>query len=236
MSWMKRKTLKFREMNPELGSIILRTGKRIMIDSYFRSPFQRLLVDPVARPLVRLPANLVTLLGCLLGVAVLPLLALDLSFWAFVVLVLSGYFDALDGTLARLRGPGTPMGTVLDICADRTVEAAVVIGLYTVDPARGLFCLLMLTSVLLCITSFLVVGIFSDNQSTKGFYYSPGLIERAEAFLFFSVMILFPGSFTPLAVAFAGLVLLTAFIRLFQFSRQCKLQRVPQEKQPPRAR
>lgn len=69
---------------------------------------------------------------------------------------------------------------------DRVVEFVVVLALWFVAPQqRGLWCLLMLGSMLLCITSFLVVGIFSENQSQKSFHYSSGLMERAEAFSFF---------------------------------------------------
>lgn len=78
----------------------------------------------------------------------------------------------------------------------------------------------MLSSVLLCITSFLVVGIFSQNTTEKSFYYSPGLIERFEAFLFFSLMMFLPGIFSYLAYAFSGLVLMTALIRMAQFLRK----------------
>jgi len=205
-----------------------------MIDSYFRSPFQKLLIDPVAHRLVGVPANLITALSCLLGVAVVPLLAFALPIAAASSLIFSGYLDTLDGTIARLRRQTSPLGTVLDICSDRVVESAVVIGLFLVDPARALLCLLLLASILLCITSFLVVGIFSENDSHKSFHYSPGLIERTEAFLFFLGMILLPTIFAQLATAFVGLVTLTALIRIRQFSGQCKLQRVRQEDELPK--
>jgi hypothetical protein len=83
----------------------------------------------------------------------------------------------------------------------------------------GIFSLLMLGSILICVTSFLVVGIFLENTSQKSFYYSPGLIERAEAFLFFVLMILFSKAFSILAVIFSILVFLTAALRLYQFAQ-----------------
>ena len=77
----------------------------------------------------------------------------------------------------------------------------------------------MLMSILICITSFLVVGIFSPNTSEKGFFYSPGFIERGEAFLFFIVMAIFPSLFPFFSLLFFSLVFLTALIRLVQFRR-----------------
>ena len=191
-----------------------------MIDSYLRSPYQKVLVDPVARRMAHLNPNRITLVGCACGIAVLPLLFLS-SYLALAALLFSGYLDTLDGTIARTKGKSSPAGTILDITSDRLVEFAIILALFFVNPAiRGLPCLLMLGATLLCITSFLVVGIFSENQSSKSFHYSPGLIERSEAFLFFAAMILFPSIFTLLSTAFTLLVFTTAFIRVVQFSRQ----------------
>ena len=139
---------------------------------------------------------------------------------AVVLLLLSGYLDVLDGTLARLRKTSSALGTVYDIIADRIVEFSVIFGLFILAPnERAMACLLMLGSVLLCVTSFLVVGIFSDKKTNKNFDYSPGLIERAEAFMFFIAMILLPKYFLFLAYIFISLVCLTTIARVFEFKR-----------------
>ena len=133
---------------------------------------------------------------------------------------MTGFLDTLDGSLARHLKTTSPKGTVFDITSDRLVEFSIILGLYAFDPThRALGTLLMLGSVLICVTSFLVVGIFEDNQTEKGFHYSPGIMERAEAFLFFGAMILFPSYFMILAILFTSLVFLTAVIRLSQFSK-----------------
>ena len=72
----------------------------------------------------------------------------------------------------------------------------------------------------MCITAFLVVGIFSAKEGEKSFYYSPGLVERAEAFLFFIAMMLLPNYFNQLAYSFILLVFITALFHLFQFYKQ----------------
>ncbi len=136
------------------------------------------------------------------------------------MLCLSGYCDTLDGTVARFQQHSTPAGTVLDIVADRIVECAIVIGLFSLMPqTRGFDCLIMLGSMYLCITTFLVVGIFTENSSQKSFHYSPGIMERAEAFVFFIAMILFSAHFSVLAWLYSLLVLVTAIIRTTQFIR-----------------
>lgn len=163
-----------------------------------------------------------TFMAILCGFFTLPLLAAKYSLAACIFLLLSGFFDTLDGTLARHKKLVTSFGTVLDITGDRLVEFSLILGLYLFQPeARGLACICMLGSVLLCVTSFLVVGIFTENQSEKSFHYSPGLIERAEAFIFFLLMILFPEWFFFLALLFSLTVFLTVLVRLWEFWENC---------------
>ncbi|MGE3319505.1 MAG: CDP-alcohol phosphatidyltransferase family protein [Candidatus Berkiella sp.] len=192
-----------------------------MIENYVRPLFQKICVDPVARRCGRYATpNVITFLSFLTGVAILPSLLFDIIPIACLLLGISGYLDTLDGTVARFRQETSDIGTILDILSDRFVEAAIIIGLYAIDPSnRGLMALCMLSSVLICVTSFLVVGIFTPNHSNKGFYYSPGLIERAEAFIFFGVMFCLPNYFTELSILFSILVVLTAIIRVYQYMK-----------------
>ncbi len=50
-------------------------------------------------------------------------------------------------------------------------------------------------------------------------------MERAEAFIFFLLMILIPSWFINLAWIYSALVLLTAVIRIYQFFRFSKLSK-----------
>lgn len=192
-----------------------------MLELYARPNFQIICVDPLARWMSRtlnITPNTVTLLAGLFGIIVPLAIVFDWPWLAASLLLVSGYLDSLDGTIARIQNTDSAIGSVLDICMDRLVEFAVIYGLFLVQPStRGNACLLMLGSILLCITSFLVVGIFTENDSHKSFHYSPGLIERFEAFVFFCAMILLPVAFSWLAYTFATLVLLTAIIRIRQF-------------------
>ncbi len=191
-----------------------------MLEHHWRNFYQKIFVDPLAGFLQhKISAQTLTLIGCALGVLVWPLLALKLTFLSCVFLILSGYLDTLDGTVARLQGKTSAFGSMLDIVCDRIVEFAVILGLFSYFPviSRAWCGLFMLGSILICITTFLVVGIFSENTSQKGFHYSPGIIERAEAFIFFLLMIILPSWFLSLAIIFTGLVFLTAAIRMYQF-------------------
>ena len=190
-----------------------------MLEEWIRNPYQRLLVDPVVKVISpKITPIKLTMTAALLGTLFIPAAIMGFSFSAILLLLLSGYCDTIDGSLARYRNDSSDLGAVLDIMSDRWVEACVIVGLYCTDPgARALPCLFMLASILLCVTSFLVVGIFTENDSHKGFHYSCGLVERAEAFIFFIAMIVLPSFFNEFALIFSGLVLLTAIIRLAQF-------------------
>ena len=192
-----------------------------MIDSYFRKNYQDYFVEPLAKKLAghKVSPQVVTAIAFACGIATIPLLYCHTIIWAVSMLLCSGYCDTLDGSIARCNRQATAHGAVFDIVSDRVVEFSIILGLYLYSPeTRALETLLMLGSILICVTSFLVVGIFTPNDSEKSFHYSPGIMERAEAFCFFLAMMLFEGAFSYLAIAFTLLVALTALIRIYQFS------------------
>lgn len=196
-----------------------------MLEQTIRDTYQIWLVDPVARWIgCQLSPITITIFSGLIGLLFIPLIAGHYTLSAIIVLLISGYLDTLDGTVARLQKSDSDIGSLLDLMTDRVVEFAAVLGFYWLNPLQhALPALLMLGSMLICITSFLAVGIFTANDSHKSFHYSPGLMERAEAFIFFIVMALFPAAFIDLAYIFAVLVSLTAVIRIYQFIKQYQL-------------
>ncbi|MBY0272441.1 MAG: CDP-alcohol phosphatidyltransferase family protein [Alphaproteobacteria bacterium] len=198
-----------------------------MIESYVRPIYQKTFCDPLARILGKsVSPNFITLTGTLVGLTIIPALYYNFINLALAFLVITGILDTLDGTVARLFQKDSSYGTVLDIIGDRIVEFSIVLGLFLVSPeVRALECLLMLGSILTCVTSFLVVGIFSENESQKGFHYSPGLMERPEAFFFFAAMMLLPTLFSELAFLFTFLVFLTAAIRVLEFKKMNEIKR-----------
>lgn len=193
-----------------------------MLDSYSRSFYQAYFIDPLLKWSLwkYVHPHMMTGIGALVGISICPLLAMGWVKAAVIALLLSGFVDTMDGSIARHFGRTSPQGAAFDICCDRLVEFAIVLGLYLYDPTtRALFTLCMLGSILICVTTFLVVGIFSPPTSYKSFYYSPGLMERTEAFILFAAMMAWPTQFWWLASLFCVLVSLTAGIRLWQFMK-----------------
>jgi phosphatidylglycerophosphate synthase len=134
----------------------------------------------------------VTWLAFLLGASSGIWIAFDQLVLAVVILWISGYLDAVDGTMARLSGRTSAWGTLLDITFDRLVEISVIIGLAIAFPEEILILLLLSVSIIFSMTVFLTVGALSEKKGVKSFYYQAGLAERTEGFILFSVMILLP--------------------------------------------
>ena len=149
-----------------------------MIETILRPNYQRFFVDPIAHALSRIrfitPIR-VTLLAVIMGMCSAVLIIWQHTYLAVLCLLLSGFFDSLDGTLARVTGQASDQGAALDIVGDRIVEFVIIFAFYLLDPSRNaLGALAMLGASYLCVTTFLVVGIFSANEGNKSFHYSAG--------------------------------------------------------------
>lgn len=190
-----------------------------MLEQKIRDQYQYYLISPVLKIIGhKVKPHTCTIFAGMLGIAIIPALYFNYKILSLILLALSGYLDTLDGSIARLQNNESNFGCALDIVTDRLVESSVILGLFLLDPsARSLASMLMLISILLCVTSFLIVGVFSANDSSKSFHYSPGLIERAEAFIFFALMIILPPFFNILALLFSILVTFTTVVRLHEF-------------------
>ncbi|KYW82814.1 CDP-alcohol phosphatidyltransferase family protein [Francisella hispaniensis] len=188
-----------------------------MIEQKIRPAFQKIFVDNVAKLVAPIIApNLITILSLICGLVAAASFFINQYLCVFLLL-LSGYLDILDGSVARLQGSSSSFGTMLDILSDRFVESFIIIAIFINQLDIAWVGLLMMMSIIVCISSFLLVGIFSQKESSKSFYYSPGLIERAETFIFFIVMILLPSTVFVLGLIYTLLVLWTTLYRCYEF-------------------
>lgn len=73
----------------------------------------------------------------------------------------------LDGSLARLQNL-VHLGTMLDILSDHFVESFIIIAIFINQPQIW-FGLLMIISIIVCISSFLLVGVFKSKRINKEF-------------------------------------------------------------------
>ncbi len=130
-------------------------------------------------------ANAATILAALAGIAAAVAFARGQVTFAIAALTLSAALDGLDGTIARECAAPSPVGGVLDLSADRVVEACVIVGIAWRDPALYLPALVLVATWYVNITVFLAVGAALEGPSAKLMEYPPGILERTEAILFF---------------------------------------------------
>ena len=190
-----------------------------MLDTNARKYVQPIL-DGVALACRRIgiSANALTVIGMLVGSAAALLVLNEYAVAGFVVLWLSGLIDAADGTLARLTKP-SPLGAILDITFDRVVEVAMIVALACNSADARLVLVILAGTIAIAMSLFLSIGAAVANQSIKSFHYAPGLGERTEAFICFSLMILDSARLVMWTWVFIGVIVFTMSQRLYHVYR-----------------
>ncbi|WP_280771137.1 CDP-alcohol phosphatidyltransferase family protein [Salipaludibacillus daqingensis] len=168
-----------------------------------------------------LTANQVTMIAFIIGVSSGLFIYFDQPIIALAVLWFSGFLDVVDGTMAR-QTKTSSFGTVLDVSFDRLVEISVILGLAFRYPDSMWVLLLLSVSIIYAMTVFLTVGAVSEKKGIKTFYYQPGLAERTEGFILFSLMIIFPQYLVAIALVFLAVEIFTSLQRLAQASKILK--------------
>ncbi|MGE6756093.1 CDP-alcohol phosphatidyltransferase family protein [Rossellomorea sp. NPDC071047] len=190
-----------------------------MLDTHARKWVQPS-IEGTARLLLKrgLSANQVTLIAFIVGSATGLVYYFGFPILAVLLLWLSGFLDAVDGTMARLTKP-SPFGTVMDVTFDRIVEISVILGVAFIHPEIMWALLLLSVSIIISMTIFLTVGAVSEKQGMKSFYYQAGLAERTEGFILFSVMMLFPSIVLWTTLLFFAVELYTGLQRFLEAKR-----------------
>ncbi|WNF36239.1 CDP-alcohol phosphatidyltransferase family protein [Bacillaceae bacterium IKA-2] len=193
-----------------------------MLDTHGRKYVQPMILSS-AKGLLKLglSANQVTLISFCIGVSTGLLIYFGYPIIAVVVLWLSGFLDAVDGTMARLTKPSS-WGTVLDVTLDRLVEISVILGLAFAFPDAMWALLLLSVSIIFSMTVFLTVGAVSENKGMKSFHYQAGLAERTEGFILFTLMILLANHLLLITLIFLAVEIFTGMQRLLEARRILK--------------
>lgn len=161
-------------------------------------------------------ANGVTILAMLIGVSSGIFIYLDYNYIGVLVLWLSGYLDAVDGTIARETNSSSAFGTIMDITFDRMVEASVIIGVASRYRELSYSAMLLSISIIITMTIFLTTGSLTDKKSEKSFYYQAGLAERTEGFIMFSLIILLKDKAEIMIYALTIMIIITILQRFLE--------------------
>jgi CDP-diacylglycerol--glycerol-3-phosphate 3-phosphatidyltransferase len=173
-----------------------------------RSAIARRLTDPVARLLARagLTPNAVSWIGFILALGAAALIITAHPFAAGWVILFAGFFDILDGALARHLKKVTPFGGVLDSTLDRLSEAALLLAILV---AFG-WSALLVWLVFLALLGSLLVSYTRARAEGAGLECEVGLFTRAERVVVLALGLLLSG------IAYA-LVIALAIIAVFSF-------------------
>ncbi len=133
----------------------------------------------LARPLARLGVSpsLLTFLSFLAGIAAGVCFAFDRIFPAWLLIVLSGILDMVDGRVAEISGRASRFGAILDSTLDRYAEFALFGGLvwrFRGGWIAGLAALALAGSIMVSYTRARAEGL--------GFECREGLAQRPERF------------------------------------------------------
>lgn len=145
-----------------------------------------------------LSANFWTMLGLVTSILAgvmyaMPALTPTIRFhWFYasisgsILLLISGFFDIIDGSVARVTRQSSKKGAFLDSSLDKLAEAIIFIGIAAGSLADPLLCIIGLSLSLM--VSYVRARAESLNIELKGI----GIGERAERLLIIAIMGLIP--------------------------------------------
>lgn len=175
------------------------------VNAYARAVTDRIVV-PVARTLVRLgaTANWLTFTGFVLTLVGAVVAASGQRFAGALVITVSSLLDALDGSVARLRGTTGPLGAFYDSVTDRFSDVVVFgAAAWLVRDDAVLFVVALVGLAAGQGTSYM-----RAKAESLGWNATVGLIERPERLVVLIVGLAFPLLLAPAlwVLAIGGLV------------------------------
>ncbi|MDO5603430.1 MAG: CDP-alcohol phosphatidyltransferase family protein [Oscillospiraceae bacterium] len=168
--------------------------------------------------------NLLSTLRILLVPLFVALMLEEETFWAGLVLVLSGLSDMLDGMLARHFGWITPLGKILDPIADKLTQAAVCVVLAILHPQYIAFFVIMIVKELLmmCCSAWLLK---QGERPVAAKWY--GKVATAVFYCTMILLVFFPA--LPAALIYTLLSVTTGLV-VFAFIKYLMLYLTPKGK------
>jgi CDP-diacylglycerol--glycerol-3-phosphate 3-phosphatidyltransferase len=177
--------------------------------------------DPLVRVLARTPVtpNSLTWFGFALAIGAAVLVALGHLLIAGFVVLIGGFFDMLDGALARRTNRVTPFGAILDSTLDRLSEGVILLGILVLYAREESAIGILLVGIVL-ITSMLVSYIRAKAESL-GLECLVGLFTRPERVIVLALGLLINQLEIALAII-AAFSFFTVGQRLVHVWRQIK--------------
>ena len=192
--------------------------KRLTLTDQMRVRFKGL-VDPIGAFLNRLglTPNMMTVLGLIGNTIGAVFLALGHMTIGGLIILLMGPVDALDGTMARLRGEPSEFGAFVDSVTDRYSELIIFGGLLYFYAEQGDWLLAVL--VYLAAAGSVLVSYTRARAQSMGYETKVGILTRVERYLVLAPLLVFNLPYVAVWII-AILTNITALQRILDVRRQ----------------
>ena len=190
---------------------------RKTVAHYLTQPVVRLLAKTCITP------NAITWFGFLLAVGAAAFIITGHLFAAGFVVLLAGFFDILDGALARHTNRTTHFGAVLDSTLDRLAEGVLLLGILVLYAREQSVAGILLVS--LALLGSLLVSYIRARAEALGVECQVGLFTRAERVIVLALGLLLNQFAYALVIALAIIAIfsfITAGQRLLYVWQQTK--------------
>ena len=184
------------------------------------------LTEPVARLLSRTPVtpSMVTWFGFLLATGAAVCIVAERLVAAGFIMLVAGFFDMLDGALARRTKRVTRFGAFLDSTLDRLSEAVILLGILVLQAREQAVTGIVLVGIALL--GSLLVSYIRARAEALGLECRTGLFTRPERVVVLALGLLLSHFNYALIGALAIIVIFSFFTagqRLFYVWRQTKI-------------
>ena len=196
--------------------------KKLSLEGFLRIRFKGIL-DPIGQVLnnIGLMPNTITILGLVGNAVGAVMLGLGHITAGGIIVLVMGPVDALDGTMARLRGEPSKFGGFVDSVTDRYSELVIYAGLlyYFLQQQNAVASLL----VFLAAAGSVLVSYVKARAEGLGFEAKVGVLTRIERYLVLAPLLVFNQP-VPALWIIAILANFTALQRIFYVRRQARLE------------
>ena len=195
-----------------------------MLDGSWRAVVDRGLT-PIGRSLRRtgITADVVTIIGIAMAAAASMSIGLGYLRLGFLLLVLTGVPDALDGAVAKASGTSSSRGAFFDSVADRLTDALLFGGVAWYLAGSREDRMMMLPVAIMATAMF--ISYQRAKAESLGYDAKGGLMERAERFIMLAFGLLFAEILIPVLWVMLVLSLVTAAQRFAKVWRQASAGR-----------
>jgi CDP-diacylglycerol--glycerol-3-phosphate 3-phosphatidyltransferase len=159
--------------------------------------------------------NALSWAGFVLSLGAAALVVTGYPLYAGIVVLVAGFFDILDGALARHIKKVTPFGAVLDATLDRLSEAVLLLAIMTVYALQPSLLGVLLVGAVLVLSQ--LVSYIRARSEAQGLECKVGIFTRAERVVILALGLML-SHFTP--------ALLIALAVMAAFSLVTVVQRV----------